>query len=140
MFEIVILGIIALAAAYWAAMWLIGRHDDVLYGSFVTPAPGMPGSDAPFPDFPDTHSPQQAARPLPPELPRRPRAAPSAVLREEALAMPEWDAQGTSEPPPGAAAPQRSAPPARASAPQQADLLASLLETIKRDLGEGARR
>jgi hypothetical protein len=35
MFEISIFCVICLAAAYWAALWLMGRHDDVLHGDFV---------------------------------------------------------------------------------------------------------
>ena len=35
MFEIVIFGVIALAIGYWTALWLMGRHDDVLHGDFV---------------------------------------------------------------------------------------------------------
>ena len=35
MFEISILCVIGLAIGYWAALWLMGRHDDVLHGDFV---------------------------------------------------------------------------------------------------------
>jgi len=50
MFEISILCVIVLAAGYWAALWLMGRHDDVLHGDFVhaepepqaAPSPAMP--------------------------------------------------------------------------------------------------
>jgi len=35
MFEISILCVIVLAAGYWVALWLMGRHDDVLHGDFV---------------------------------------------------------------------------------------------------------
>lgn len=35
MFEIGILCVIGLAVGYWAALWLMGRHDDVLHGDFV---------------------------------------------------------------------------------------------------------
>ena len=35
MFEISILCVIVLAVGYWAALWLMGRHDDVLHGDFV---------------------------------------------------------------------------------------------------------
>jgi hypothetical protein len=33
MFEIVILCVIFLAAAYWAVLWLMGRREDVLHGA-----------------------------------------------------------------------------------------------------------
>jgi hypothetical protein len=35
MFEIGIFCVIALAIGYWVALWLMGRHDDVLHGDFV---------------------------------------------------------------------------------------------------------
>jgi hypothetical protein len=43
MFEIGIFCVIVLAVGYWAALWLMGRHDDVLHGDFVE---AEPGSDA----------------------------------------------------------------------------------------------
>jgi hypothetical protein len=35
MFEIIIFCVILLAISYWVALWLMGRHDDVLHGDFV---------------------------------------------------------------------------------------------------------
>ncbi|MGA9091301.1 MAG: hypothetical protein WB420_19590 [Bradyrhizobium sp.] len=35
MFELGIFCVILLAIGYWAALWLMGRHDDVLHGDFV---------------------------------------------------------------------------------------------------------
>ena len=35
MFEIGIFCVILLAVGYWVALWLMGRHDDVLHGDFV---------------------------------------------------------------------------------------------------------
>jgi hypothetical protein len=35
MFEISIFLVIVLAVGYWLALWLMGRHDDVLHGDFV---------------------------------------------------------------------------------------------------------
>jgi len=35
MFEISIFCVILLAIVYWVALWLMGRHDDVLHGDFV---------------------------------------------------------------------------------------------------------
>jgi hypothetical protein len=35
MFEISIFCVIVLAIGYWTALWLMGRHDDVLHGDFV---------------------------------------------------------------------------------------------------------
>jgi hypothetical protein len=39
MFELGIFCIIALAIGYWTALWLMGRHDDVLHGDFVEAEP-----------------------------------------------------------------------------------------------------
>lgn len=35
MLEIGIFCVILLAAGYWAAMFVMGRHDDVIHGKFV---------------------------------------------------------------------------------------------------------
>lgn len=35
MFELGIFCVILLAIGYWAALWLMGRRDDVLHGDFV---------------------------------------------------------------------------------------------------------
>lgn len=35
MFEIGIFCVFVLAIGYWVALWLMGRHDDVLHGDFV---------------------------------------------------------------------------------------------------------
>lgn len=35
MFEIGVFSFIVLAIAYWTALWLMGRRDDVLHGHFV---------------------------------------------------------------------------------------------------------
>jgi hypothetical protein len=39
MFEISIFCLIGLAIGYWVALWLMGRHDDVLHGDFVQVEP-----------------------------------------------------------------------------------------------------
>ena len=55
MFEISIFCVIVLAIGYWAALWLMGRHDDVLHGDFVRaeqgaePAVTRPRSSQPTP-------------------------------------------------------------------------------------------
>jgi len=56
MLEIGIFCVILLAAGYWAAMYVMGRHDDVIHGKFVHSeeegdftAPAMP---TPPPRFP----------------------------------------------------------------------------------------
>lgn len=59
MFELGIFCVFLLAAGYWAAMWLMGRHDDVLHGKFVHPEEGAelagaapPPARPPFPKRP----------------------------------------------------------------------------------------
>lgn len=58
MFEIGIFCVILLAAGYWVAMFVMGRHDDVIHGKFVyteeqgdLTRPSMPASP-PFPKRP----------------------------------------------------------------------------------------
>jgi hypothetical protein len=36
MFELGIFCVIVVAAAYWTALWVMGRREDVLHGQFVT--------------------------------------------------------------------------------------------------------
>jgi hypothetical protein len=59
MFEIGIFCVILLAAGYWAAMYVMGRHDDVIHGKFVHAddegefvAPAMPTPPPRFPARP----------------------------------------------------------------------------------------
>ena len=62
MFEISIFFVIVLAIGYWVALWLMGRHDDVLHGDFVHAEQGL----APAPSLP-TSSPATSSRPVRPE-------------------------------------------------------------------------
>ncbi|RXH11980.1 hypothetical protein [Bradyrhizobium guangzhouense] len=59
MLEIGIFCVILLAAGYWAAMYVMGRHDDVIHGKFVHSEdeeafvqPPMPTPPPPFPRRP----------------------------------------------------------------------------------------
>lgn len=59
MFEIGIFCVILLAAGYWAAMYVMGRHDDVIHGKFVRAdeegefvTPVIPTPPPPFPKRP----------------------------------------------------------------------------------------
>ncbi|WP_027532358.1 hypothetical protein [Bradyrhizobium sp. WSM3983] len=56
MLEIGIFCVILLAAGYWAAMYVMGRHDDVIHGKFVHSedegALTRPAMPAPPPRFP----------------------------------------------------------------------------------------
>ncbi|MGP9814495.1 hypothetical protein ACTZWT_23535 [Rhodopseudomonas sp. NSM] len=141
MFELSIFAVIVLAIIYWMALWLMGRREDVLYGSFVSPPqgaaadqhaePGGPMLSPPMPSPPILSSPILSSPILspqwPPELPRRRRApqAPAAPRPADPAAL-----QHTT-----------SASAARATAgPPRSDVLASLLETIKRDLDDAAGR
>jgi hypothetical protein len=49
MFEISIFCVIVLAIGYWTALWLMGRHDDVLHGDFVEVEPGSDAAPATSP-------------------------------------------------------------------------------------------
>jgi hypothetical protein len=56
MFELGILGVILLAAGYWATMWTMGRRDDVLHGKFVETEPQAEPSAAPPASLPNAES------------------------------------------------------------------------------------
>jgi hypothetical protein len=49
MFEISIFCVILLAVGYWVALWLMGRHDDVLHGDFVRTEQGPEPASTPLP-------------------------------------------------------------------------------------------
>lgn len=61
MFEVAIICVIALAIAYWVALWVMGRHDDVLHGDFVHPEQGAGAPPPPAPPFPKRPPPARAA-------------------------------------------------------------------------------
>ncbi|PPQ13879.1 hypothetical protein GA0061098_1002229 [Bradyrhizobium shewense] len=58
MLEISVFCVILLAAGYWLAMFVMGRHDDVIHGKFVhveegdLARPSMPIPPPPFPKRP----------------------------------------------------------------------------------------
>lgn len=59
MLEISVFCVILLAAGYWVAMFVMGRHDDVIHGKFVRSEeegelarPAMPAPPPPFPKRP----------------------------------------------------------------------------------------
>jgi hypothetical protein len=41
MIEIAIFSILAVAVAYWAFLWCMGRRADVLHGEFIAPSSGV---------------------------------------------------------------------------------------------------
>jgi len=49
MFEIGIFCVILLAIGYWVALWLMGRHADVLHGDFVHAEQGLDPVPTPLP-------------------------------------------------------------------------------------------
>ncbi|QOZ68595.1 hypothetical protein [Bradyrhizobium arachidis] len=77
MLEISVFCVILLAAGYWVAMFVMGRHDDVIHGKFVHSEEG---------DF------SQPAMPVPPPpFPKRPVRAPkvaSDLPADDAVAKP----------------------------------------------------
>ncbi|AMA57715.1 MULTISPECIES: hypothetical protein [unclassified Bradyrhizobium] len=59
MLELSVFCVILLAAGYWVAMFVMGRHDDVIHGKFVHDEevddfarPSMPAPPPPFPKRP----------------------------------------------------------------------------------------
>lgn len=80
MFEIGIFGVIFLAVAYWAVLWLMGRRGDVLHGEFVESAP--PAEKPERPAFPN-----RLVRSAPPErgVEAAPAQPPSRQERLESL-------------------------------------------------------
>ena len=77
MLEISVFCVILLAAGYWTAMFIMGRHDDVIHGKFVRAE--------------DEGAPTQPAMPVPPPpFPKRPvkAAAPADVQPVKAAAKP----------------------------------------------------
>ena len=78
MLEIIICCVILFAVGYWAALWVMGRREDVLHGQFLeiktrleTPAAAMPVP--------------------PPKVPSRPKVpppAPPAIANPPAKAQP----------------------------------------------------
>ena len=83
MLEIGIFCVILLAAGYWATMFVMGRHDDVIHGKFVhseeegdfAQAP-MPAPRPPFPKRPVTAAPRASVETV---------SAPSASVRPASL-------------------------------------------------------
>lgn len=70
MFEFGISCVILLAVGYWATLWYMGRHDDVLHGKFVHPELAVDGempveAQPPFPKRPARPVPQVRNAPAP---------------------------------------------------------------------------
>ncbi len=73
MFEISIFCVILLAIGYWVALWLMGRHDDVLHGDFVHTEQRLDSALAPLPRTPLQRAPlpptSMPPAPMPPVRP-----------------------------------------------------------------------
>lgn len=163
--EVSILCVIALAAIYWAALWLMGRREDVLYGDFVKRAPPRP---LPTPSLKTRSAPLHVPRsapmispapspiapaPLPQLVPVQPALLPrptTADLLQRAMDLAALSSAAPQSLPPVSFPPivptedvvpvtqtLTSAP--LGAPPSRDDMLASLLATIKRDLDDVAR-
>lgn len=134
MLELGLIGVIGLALLYCTVLWWVNRHRDVLYGDFVNPSEGT----ATVAMIDTTQRP-----------PSRPAGIGPALTAQWTGAVAARPAPAVQLPPPAGSHPQSnesarpSAPldpgPARPSDTVSAaithqDVLASLLETIKRDL------
>jgi hypothetical protein len=67
MFEIGIFCVILLAVGYWVALWLMGRHDDVLHGDFIHADEGAEPVSASSKPSPAAALPAAALPPLRPD-------------------------------------------------------------------------
>ncbi|MFZ5737303.1 MAG: hypothetical protein ACOY6K_10520 [Pseudomonadota bacterium] len=178
MLELSLIAVIGLAAIYWTALWWVGRHDDVLYGDFISSEgtamltaiePSPRSQPAPVPPLPRTRRPPSlmaptTPAPLPGTQPVAHRPALQQPVPQRPVSQPSVSQPSIISPAPASAlvgaglAPPTNltAPPASRSAPldstavepphepsrkaDQHDVLASLLETIKRDLNAAAGR
>ena len=114
MLEIGIFCVILLAAGYWATMFVMGRHDDVIHGKFVHSEEEGDFALAPMPE------------PRPP-FPKRPvKAAPRASVETVSV-------QGASVQPASVQPVRPEAKPLN-SAPVNSAALQSLLAAIQQDL------
>jgi len=121
MFEIGVICIVVLAVGYWATLWLMGRHEDVLHGDFIHAEQGTEAAAPP---------PLSRSFPVKPPFPVRPPAKPSGVKPagvEPAAVKP-------------VAAEAPSASPVPSSLPaDRSDRLQALLASIKRDLKDASQ-
>lgn len=141
MLELSLIAVIGLAAIYWTALWWVGRHDDVLYGDFISSeGTAMLTAIEPSPRSQPAPAPPRSRTRRPPSLMTPTTPAPASALVGVGLAPPT----NLTAPPASRSAPLDSTavePPHEPSRKaDQHDVLASLLETIKRDLNAAAGR
>ncbi|NEW93875.1 hypothetical protein [Rhodopseudomonas sp. BR0M22] len=156
MLELGLIGMIGLALLYCAVLWWVSRHRDVLYGDFVSPAEVIAAVDridaprrpaalpaiAQHTSAAPTAANAGATQPAAPVQASQVQMQPSSAGSEPAVSGPRTSGAHTSgahtrEPTRLLAlfGREQSPPTDTAHTPQQhQDVLASLLETIKRDL------
>jgi hypothetical protein len=124
MFEIGVISIVVLAVGYWATLWLMGRHEDVLHGDFIHAEQGTEAAVPP---------PLSRSFPVKPPFPVRPKATkPSGVKPSPSGVEPDAVKPAAAETP--------SASPAPSSLPaDRSDTLQVLLASIKRDLKDASQ-
>jgi hypothetical protein len=137
MLEVGIFCVIVFAIGYWAALFIMGRREDVLHGEFVEAEPDL--------------MPAAAGAPMPLSLARPTLAVPTKPPSPKYVSP-----NSVSAPPPAATSapaptPQPNAiltpaavaaavpPPAAAKAPASTDSLQSLLLSIKQELKNAAQ-
>ncbi|MCD0423190.1 hypothetical protein LOC51_38760 [Rubrivivax sp. JA1024] len=156
MLELGLIGVIGLALLYCAVLWWVSRHRDVLYGDFVSPAEGIAAvaridaprrpaalpaiaqhtSDAPTAANAGATQPAAPVQASPVQV-SQVQMQPSSAGSEPAESGPHTSGAHTREPTSLLAlfGREQSPPTNTAHTPQpHQDVLASLLETIKRDL------
>uniref|UniRef100_E6VG23 Uncharacterized protein n=1 Tax=Rhodopseudomonas palustris (strain DX-1) TaxID=652103 RepID=E6VG23_RHOPX len=151
MLELSLIGVIGLAALYWTALWWMGRHEDVLYGHFVNPSDSAAprtsvepaqGPPVDIKSMLQTAPRKTAARKTPARTIFLPDASPLSRLPTATAAMPAQSAVPAAiTAAPGIKLPSADSATARprhapTAAATRHDALASLLETIKRDLND----
>ena len=83
MFEISIFCVIVLAIGYWVALWLMGRHDDVLHGDFVQTELGPdPAATRSQPRSAQSRSAQSTSQPIRPDRKESLQALLAAIKRD----------------------------------------------------------
>ena len=83
MFEISIFCVIVLAIGYWVALWLMGRHDDVLHGDFVQIELGPePAATPPQPASSPPRLSQSTSQPMRPDRAESLQSLLAAIKRD----------------------------------------------------------
>jgi hypothetical protein len=126
MFEICVSALILFAIGYWAALFIMGRREDVLHGQFVEADPELVSAGAGASvAFPQRMSPPvKKATPAPPAVSAPVVSAPAEPMEQQAAAPFE---------PPPTPEPETAPAPAAATSPD-VDAWESLLASLKLEL------